>query len=115
MARPKSAALYRGGDGELIGRLVSGEAGVVPTTVFGAPLGAPTSWADAVAVLRERGLASLAEPWTYVRDDGEEVVVKIISAYPDRLLLVEAPWGYPAPDAPQHVVDTPTDRLRPRR
>ena len=38
MARSKSAALYRGGDGELIGRLVSGEAGVVPTTVFGAPL-----------------------------------------------------------------------------
>lgn len=115
MSRPKSAALYRGGDGELTGRLVRGDAGVVPTTVFGAPLGPPVSWAEAVAVLRERGLASLAEPWTYVRDDGEEVVVKIVSAYPHRLLLVEAPWGYPAPDARTYVVDTPTDRLRPRR
>ena len=115
MPSPIGAAVYRGGDGELIGRLVRSEAGVVPTTLFGAPLGAPTSWPEAAAVLAERGLASLAEPWTYVRGDGEEVVVRIVSAYPDRLLLVEAPWGYPAPDAPQYVVETPTDRLRPRR
>jgi hypothetical protein len=106
--------MYRAGDGELIGRFVSDADGrVTPTTLFGAPLATPRSWAEAADVLRERGLASLAESWNFVRDDGEQVVVRILAAYPDRLLLVEAPYGFVSHDSPRHSVDTPTDRLTP--
>ncbi len=103
--------MYRAGDGELIGRLLSGADGITPVTLFGAPLAEPGGWATAVDVLRARGLASLAESWSYRRDDGADVVVKIIAAYPDRLLLVEAPYGFVSHDSPRHTVDTPTDRL----
>ena len=107
----RRANLYRAGDGELIGRLVCDGAGVTPETLFGAPLAGPTSWSGAGEVLRARGLASLADSWSYRRDDGADVAVKIVSAYPDRLLLVEAPYGFVSHDSPRHMVATPTDRL----
>lgn len=111
MSTARRAAMFRAGDGELIGHLVCDADGVTPTTLVGAPLAGPSTWPEAADLLRERGLASLAESWTYVRDDGEEVVVKIVAAYPGRVLLVEAPYGFVDHESPRHTVDTPTDRL----
>jgi hypothetical protein len=45
------------------------------------------------------------------REDGERVDVVIMSAYADRVEVVETAYGVPVPGSPRHVVAAPTDRL----
>ncbi|SEP95429.1 hypothetical protein [Microlunatus flavus] len=87
----------RAEDDELLGHLEDRGDGVVPLTLFGAPLAAPGTRAEAEAVLDARGLASLAEPWLLRQADGVEVRVAVVAAYPDRVLVVPAPYGYADP------------------
>lgn len=103
----------RDGDGELVGYLDGAEPAVVPRTLFGYPLTAPGPTDDAVRVLEERGLACLGERWVLTRDDGERVDVLIMSAYADRVELVETTYGFYGPDSPRHTLVAPTgDRLQ---
>ncbi len=106
----------RPSDGELVGYLLPDAAGTTPLTLFGHPLAAPGEPAAAVAVLERRGLASLAESW-WLTDDDEQVEVRILEAYPDRVRVVEAPYGFYGPDSPRHTIAAPTEALTraPRR
>lgn len=107
----------RAEDDELLGYLVQQPDGTVPLTLFGAPLGPAGSREQAEAVLRARGLASLADPWLLRQDDGEEVRVALVAAYPDRVLVVAAPYGFADPAAQPVVVPASEGavRLRPLR
>lgn len=101
-------------DGELVGYLDGTESAVVPRTLFGYPLAAAGPLDDGVRVLEERGLACLGERWVLTREDGERVGVMIMSAYADRIELVETEYGFYGPDSPRHTLVAPTgDRLQP--
>ncbi len=102
---------FRGSDGELAGYLDGTEPTVVPRTLFGYPLAAAGPTAEAVRVLEERGLACLGERWELVLDSDRRVPVVILSAYADRVEVVETAYGVPVPGSPRHVVAAPTDRL----
>ena len=104
-------------DDELVGYLAEDPGGTVPLTLFGVALGPPSSPEQAEEVLRNRGLSCLAEPWVLRQEDGEEVRVALVAAYPDRVLVVPAPYGYANPAERPVVVpaeDGP-NRLRPLR
>ena len=103
---------FRGRDGELAGYLDGADPAVVPRTLFGYPLAPAGSFADAVRVLDERGLACLGDRWVLTRDDGDRVDVVIMSAYADRIEVVETEYGSYGPDSPRHMLAAPTgDRL----
>ena len=107
---------YRPSDGELAGYLSdTGDPStpVVPRTLFGFALAEPSDRTAAIAVLEQRGLTCLAESWNYRRDDGTAAEVKIMAAYADQVVLSETVYGMVVPDAPRHVVESPTDRLSP--
>jgi hypothetical protein len=103
----------RPADAELVGYLRRDAAGTTPLNLFGHPLAEPGEPARAVAVLEARGLASLAEAWWLGRP-GETVEVRILEAHPDRVQVVEAPYGFYGPDSPRHVLETPATALSPR-
>jgi hypothetical protein len=103
----------RAADAELVGYLRRDPSGTTPLNLFGHPLTGPGEPARAVAVLEARGLASLAEAWWLGR--GEEAVeVRILEAFPDRVRVVEAPFGFYGPDSPRHTLETPATALSPR-
>ena len=103
---------FRGRDGELAGYLDGADPAVVPRTLFGYPLAPAGSFADAVRVLDERGLACLGDRWVLTRDDGDRVDVVIMSAYADSIEVVETEYGSYGPDSPRHMLAAPTgDRL----
>ena len=110
-------AYRRAEDDELLGYLAQEPGGTVPLTLFGVPLGEAGTSEQAEAVLRSRGLACLADPWLLTQEDGEEVRVALVAAYPDRVLVVPAPYGYPEPGVATVVVAAVdgADRLRPLR
>jgi len=103
---------FRGRDGELAGYLDGADPAVIPRTLFGYPLAPAGLVADAVRVLDERGLACLGDRWVLTRDNGDRVDVVIMSAYADRVEVVETEYGYYGPDSPRHTLTAPTgDRL----
>ena len=89
------------------------ERGTVPFTLFGYPLTEPGSREAALRVLEARGLACLAEPWVLRGEDGTEVEVRIMSAFPGSVTVVEAYFGIYGPDSPRHTLPVPTERLSP--
>ncbi len=99
--------LLRDGDDELLGYLLDEDAGTTPLTLFGYPLARPSGRADAARVLRTSGLAALAERWELRADDGRQVPVLILAAYPDRVLVAEAPYGFVSPDSERFTVPIP--------
>lgn len=104
----------RAGDGELVGYLDGAEPAVVPRTLFGYPLGEASPTEVAARVLEERGLACLGDRWVLTRDDGGRVDVMIMSAYADRVDVVETEYGFHGPHSPRHVLTAPTgERLTP--
>ena len=103
---------FRERDGELAGYLDGSEPAVIPRTLFCYPLAPAGLVADAVRVLDERGLACLGDRWLLTREGGERVDVVIMSAYADRVEVVETEYGSYGPDSPRHVLRAPTgDRL----
>ena len=107
--------LRRESDDELLGYVAATADGSVPLTLFGVALAGPGTREEAEAVLQARGLACLAEPWWFRQDDGEEVRVALVAAYPDRVLVVPAPYGYADPAERPVLVraEEGPDRLRP--
>lgn len=85
-------------DGELLGRVVPQAGGWLPTTTFGGALGDVAEHDDAVDVVRQRGLAALADPW-WVRLDGSEVwhEARLLEVRPGRLRIR---WTDPMPEQP---------------
>jgi len=103
---------FRERDGELAGYLDGADPNVIPRTLFGYPLAPAGLVVDAVRVLDERGLACLGDRWLLEREDGERVDVLIMSAYADRVEVVETEYGGYGPDSPRHTLTAPTgDRL----
>jgi hypothetical protein len=100
-------------DQELVGYTVREAAGTVPLSLLGHPLATPREPAAAIAVLESRGLACLAEAW-WLRAGDDEVEVRILEAFPDRVRVVEAPFGFYGPDSPRHTLATPATGLSPR-
>jgi hypothetical protein len=103
----------RSADAELVGYLRRDASGTTPLNLFGHPLAGPGEPAWAVAVLEARGLASLAEAW-WLRHPDEAVEVRIVETSPDRVHVVEAPFGFYGPDSPRHTLETPATTLSPR-
>lgn len=106
---------HRREDGELIGYLALVDDAFRPHDLLGRPLGAPSAFEEAEAVLDQAGLAALAEPWLLETSDGTRQRVVIVAIDPDRALVANA-------DLAQVVgadigtpirVDLPTDRLSP--
>jgi hypothetical protein len=109
-------AFHRSDDDELLGYLVADERGTTPLTVFGFPLAAPSGRAEAEEVLQRRGLAVLADPWWLQEEDGSGFRVQILSAYPDRVTVARADFGFVSHDSERRELRVPTgDRLRPFR
>ena len=106
-------AHHRPGDSELVGYLSPEDSGYRPRTVFGYPLSPVAERAEAVRTLETRGLASLDEEWTLLAEDGDDLRVQILSASPERVVVVEAPYGYYEAASPRFVLPVPTDRLIP--
>ena len=104
----------RPSDSELVGYTVHDAAGTAPLNLLGHPLATPGEPAVAVAVLEARGLASLAESW-WLRAGGDEVEVRILEASPDRVRVVEAPYGLYGPDSRRHTLETSVAGLSARR
>jgi len=74
-------------DDELLGLLVpSGDGRWAPSTIFGAALAAATDAGTAESVVREHGLASLAERW-WVQAGGEWQQAWLLEVKPDRIRL----------------------------
>ncbi len=73
-------------DDELVGLLRCEGGQWRPQTVFGASLAEPTDAAHAEAVVRERGLSSLADRWL-ATIERESVDVWLLEVRPDRVRL----------------------------
>lgn len=114
MTPPGWTPYHRPEDDELVGYLDASGQGTIPLTVFGHPLGPAGDRASAEEVLRRRGLVSLAEPWWLTEDDGSGFRVQIMAAYPDRVLVARADYGFVSHDAERRTLPVPVgDRLRP--
>ena len=100
-------------DQELVGYTVRDAAGAVPLSLLGHPLATPQEPAAAIALLEARGLACLAESW-WLRTGDDEVEVRILEVFPDRVRVVEAPYGFYGPDSRRHSLRTPSTELSPR-
>lgn len=107
---------HRADDHELVGYTVDDGDGAVPVSLLGHPLAAPGELRHAMAVLEQRGLAVLAEPWWLTAGE-TSVEVRVLAAYPDRVTVVEAPYGFFGPDSPRHTLEVPAEGLirAPRR
>jgi hypothetical protein len=113
MIPPDWMPYRRPSDGELVGYTVQTADGTTPLSLLGLPLASLCDPAAARQVLRERGLACLAEPW-WLGDGDDKIEVRIIEAYPDRVQVVEAPFGFYGPDSPRHVLAMPATVLSPQ-
>lgn len=96
-SRAKAQPVYRSEDKELTGYILKRGETWLPLTIFGYPLAAAlSSHEDAVRIVNQRGLASLAEVWQYY--DEEELDwfnCSIIEVANDRLTLRITDYGHP--------------------
>ncbi|RZS29523.1 hypothetical protein EV193_1208 [Herbihabitans rhizosphaerae] len=95
VSSPGPQEVIRHDDGELMGYVHPCDGQWLPTTVFGAPLGTPTSHADAEAHVLAVGLAVLAEKWWF-RDGGEWYSCLLQEASPERVRIQVTDYGHPA-------------------
>ncbi|MCH1867936.1 amidohydrolase family protein [Nocardioides sp. CFH 31398] len=115
---PGPRDVVRDEDGELLGRVVPTPQGWVPQTVFGAALAGPGDDEAAEAVVRERGMSVLADPWLLTRDGADEPEdVVLLEVHPDRVRLrpVWPSEDGAAGDPAGEWVDVDRVRLRPAR
>lgn len=98
-----------------MGYLGPGDTGSTPVTLFGHPLGVPADVDEAETLLRQRGLAVLAEPRWLDGAGDEPVRVHILAADPTAVVVARADFDVVSHDAERHRLPVPTDRLRPLR
>jgi hypothetical protein len=86
---PVLEPVHRPEDGELVGHLTGAdrEVGWTAHAVFGAPLRTLPTREEAVSFLRTRGLALLAERWTYTPVDGEPRPAWLVEARPGAVVV----------------------------
>ncbi len=89
------------------------ERGTVPFTLFGYPPDRTGVAGGGAARAGGPWPACLAEPWVLRGEDGTEVEVRIMSAFPGSVTVVEAYFGIYGPDSPRHTLPVPTERLSP--
>ena len=104
---------HRDSDDELVGYLIDGSPQRVPVNLAGYPLAEAAELGAAQAVLESTGLASLDQVWLW-RTEDDEMEVRILSAYPGRIVVVETEYGYFGPDSTRHELTLPAD-LKPSR
>lgn len=98
----------RDDDNELLGFLRPTDAGVVPVTVFGYPLGEPADEADGERVLESVGLSYLADTWTLaVEGRPEPISVRIVEASPETLVVQNVDYGYEGDIGTRFTLDVP--------
>lgn len=102
----------RPSDDELVGYLVLDEHGATPLALVGYPLSGPLERADAEALVLQRGLAVLAEPWWLDGADGG-FRVQLMSAYPDSVTVARADYGIVDPHGELLQLSLPAEGLRP--
>ncbi|TDP98166.1 amidohydrolase family protein [Labedaea rhizosphaerae] len=106
----KEEEVIREDDDALLGYLRPCPDGTwLPCTVFGYPLGPPSTRDDAVDLVHERGLAVLAERWQ-VRDGDEWYACVIQEATRQKVRVQVVDLGHPRPYA---VLELRGDQLRP--
>ncbi|HEX2132466.1 MAG TPA: hypothetical protein VHH15_13000 [Actinophytocola sp.] len=109
--------VHRPDDGELIGYVEPGAAGHQARTLFGTPVGDPTTADDAEDTLLGLGLRYLADKWLLTVDgQADPVMVQIVEAAPDRVTAQSIEFG-PGGEYGQRFTLTVQDaatRLRPR-
>jgi hypothetical protein len=113
MIPPGWVAFRRTSDDELVGYLTGGPQATVPVNLAGFPLAEASEVKTAQAVLTSTGLASLDQVWLW-RHGEDDIEVRILSAYPGRIQVVETEYGYFGPDSARHELELPVD-LRPAR
>ncbi len=86
---PVLEPVHRPEDGELVGHLAAaaGDGGWTAHAVPGMPLRTLPTREAAVAFLRARGLALLAERWTYTTEDGEPLTAWLVEARPGAVVV----------------------------
>ncbi|WP_216212113.1 hypothetical protein [Amycolatopsis aidingensis] len=101
-------------DDELVGYLRPAGAGWQPLTVFGYPLGEPVPAEDAIAELKARGLACLADRWSvYWPSDGCWYSCRIAETGPGWVRVAVHDYGAPDFGATATFEHPGRDRLRP--
>ena len=109
-------AVRRDDDGELLGRVVADGASWRAETVFGGLLDEPAPTAEqAEQVVREHGLASLAEPWWLDVPGQGWTRVWLVEVRTDRVRVAETDpsWG-PVETSWVDVRERPLLRREPR-
>ncbi|MGY1686420.1 hypothetical protein ACI8AK_12595 [Geodermatophilus sp. SYSU D00867] len=86
---PGLEPVHRPEDGELVGHLTAddGRDGWTAHAVPGMPLRRFPTREQAVAFLRERGLALLADRWTYTPETGEPRTAWLVEARPGAVVV----------------------------
>ena len=86
---PVLEPVHRPEDGELVGHLTTAadRDGWTAHAVFGAPLRTLPTREEAVSFLRTRGLALLADRWTYTPADGEPRTAWLVEARPGAVVV----------------------------
>ena len=102
--------IRRDADDELLGFVHRCADGWAALTVFGGRLAVVASEEEAVAVVRTRGLASLAERW-YLDEDGAPQEWLLQEAAPGYVRMARSLLGYPDPTSVRTLRAEETGRL----
>jgi len=89
--------IHRQEDNELLGYIKpAGNDQWEPQTIFGYPLAAVASRADAIAVLKNRGLDVLMDTWQfYDSSEGDWYNCRIVEAHEDTVRITITDYGHP--------------------
>lgn len=100
-------------DDELLGFVMHGPQGVVPSTIFGSALGQHQDDEDtARSVVEALGLDPLTDRWMLRRDDGD-LQVRIVEASPSQVVVQNDDYGSGMDLNVRFTLETPTsDQLR---
>ena len=93
----KAQPIYRADDNEFIGYILERDQMWLPLNLFGYPLDSPVSTCEeAVKIVNDRGLASLAETWQYYDENQEGwFSCSIVEVKKDSLTLRITDYGHP--------------------
>lgn len=115
MLPPDAIEHRRESDRELVGWILPAGELWQGIDLLGAAVGEPAEWLEVEALLEERGIGYLADPWTLEHEHGPERV-RLVEVRPSGIIVKTEDFG--AIDAPGNRYDLPWPapaRLRPAR